>query len=107
MPPPLPEVPWHHHIREEALKDESITTHDIRKGDVVWTTGLRLLVLDDPHETNHPINEYSPTLAVNSRILNWDKVKSLVGGLAGRDAAGNRYWRIQGNGLARWTREVQ
>ena len=88
-------------------KYEDITTHDIRKGDIVWNFGMRLQIVSEPTQTNHPINEYSPTLAATAVITNWDEVKDFVGNLAEVDAEGNRTWGVQGNGLARWSREVQ
>ena len=88
-------------------KYEHITTHDIRKGDIVWSDGMRLQIVTEPRVTNHPVNEYSPTLAATAVITNWDAVKGYVGNLAEVDAEGNRTWVVQGNGLRQLSREVQ
>ncbi|AMS01076.1 hypothetical protein SEA_ARCHERNM_82 [Mycobacterium phage ArcherNM] len=85
---------------------EEISTHDIKLGDIVWHFGMRLRIVSEPRETNHPKNEYSPTLAADSIIENWDEVKDFVGNLATVDDQGIRHWGVQGNGLARWSREV-
>ncbi|ASR86538.1 hypothetical protein SEA_CHANGELING_86 [Mycobacterium phage Changeling] len=86
---------------------EEITTHDIRLGDIVWSFGMRLEIVTEPQETNHPKNEYSPTLWSRAIITNWDDVKDFVGNLADTDDEGNKTWAVQGNGLARWSREVK
>lgn len=85
---------------------EEVNTHAIKCGDVVWMSGLRLRVISEPKVTNHPVNEYSPTLAADAVIENWDDVKSYVGNLSEVGADGLRHWSVQGNGLARWSREV-
>lgn len=85
---------------------EDITTHDLRKGDVVYSFGMRLRIVTEPTQTRHPVNEYGPTLAATAVITNWDEVKDFVGGLAEVDAEGNRTWVVQGNGLRRMSREV-
>jgi hypothetical protein len=88
------------------MPTEAITTHDIKLGDIIWMSGLRLRVATEPRQTNHPINEYSPTLAADAIIENWEDVKSYVGNLATVGEDGLRHWTVQGNGLAQWAREV-
>ncbi|AMS00986.1 hypothetical protein SEA_LOSER_90 [Mycobacterium phage Loser] len=86
---------------------EEITPHDFALGDIVWHFGMRLRIVTEPRETNHPKNEYSPTIAARAVIENWDDVKDFVGNLADVDSEGRRTWTVQGNGLARYSREVK
>lgn len=85
---------------------ESISPHDFKRGDIITHYGMRLRIVTEPRETNHPINEHSPTISAQAVIENWEDVKDFVGNLAEVDASGNRMWTVQGNGLARYSRKV-
>lgn len=111
------------------MRTETITTHDIRVGDRIASNGMVLLVDREPHQTNHPVGEYSPTLATAAVIENWAELQAqaadghltarFIVGLASDDMSphGPRprnglqpyaepRWAIQGNGLARWARII-
>ena len=86
---------------------ESISPHDFKLGDIISHYGMRLRIATEPRETTiHPIDEASPTISAQAVIENWEEVKDFVGSLAEVDANGNQMWTVQGNGRARYSREV-
>lgn len=112
------------------MKTESITTHDIRVGDLILNYGMRIRVDQEPQQTNHPVNEWSPTLATAAVIENWDEmveasktdisVAGFIVGMVRGDMSPDGLrprnglepyteprWVIQGNGLARWPRAIE
>jgi hypothetical protein len=113
-------------------KYETITTHDIRQGDIIWSNGMRLLIDSEPQVSKaHPVTDYGgECIWVKALITNWDEivadadefpggVSSMVRSFVRDDMAPNGHaarngrrlteprWTIQGNGLADWAREVQ
>jgi hypothetical protein len=101
---------------------ETITTHDIRKGDILRSDGMDLLIDIEPRQTSHRVTEYGgKTFATAARVLNWDEVQAtgdrLLVSFIKSDMAPDSHrtrnglapyteprWTIQGNGLAQWAR---
>lgn len=113
-------------------KYEPITTHEIRKGDTIYSDLMVLYVDSEPQVSKaHPVTDYGGECKyVNALILNWDEIVATAdefpGGVASMirhfvrdDMAENGYaarngrrlteprWTIQGNGLARWARVIK
>lgn len=85
---------------------ESISTHDLKPGDIVLRHGMRLrLNGEGTVSRSHPTNEYSPTLWWNAEILNIDDVRADPTHAVPRSWIADGRWTVQGNGLARWTVE--
>jgi len=82
---------------------ENVSTHDLKDGDVIHRYGMRIQITGPGKVTNHPTNEYSPTLWWDGQILNIGEVRDT--GYIPRSWIGDGRWTIQGNGLARWTVE--
>ena len=108
---------------------ETITTHDIRVGDVILSNGMRLRVDHEPRQTDHPVDAAGITLVTDAVIENWDElvqraesdkwVAGFIVNIVRSDMSptGHRArnalapyaeprWTIQGNGWAHWTREI-
>jgi hypothetical protein len=111
------------------MRTETVTTHDIRVGDRIASQGMVLLVDREPHQTRHPVNEYSPTLATAAVIENWAELVAMateghstaqfIVHMVSNDMSphGHRArndlppyteprWTIQGNRLAHWARII-
>jgi hypothetical protein len=88
----------------------TVTTHDLRPGDVVLTHGMRVEIpADGMTVANTGPDNYAPTLWASGRVLNPDDVARdrivPVAWLYDDHRGGQRSeprWTIQGNGLARW-----
>ena len=107
------------------MKYETITTHEIRLGDVLYAHGMRLLVDQAPQQSKaHPADGYGGAcMFTSARVLNWDEVQAHGDGLLvkfilsdmsptgdrarnGREPYDVPRWTIQGNGLAQWARLI-
>jgi hypothetical protein len=104
---------------------ETITTHDIRQGDVILSHGMELLIDREVIESKaHGVTEYGGACFYTSAlVLNWEEVQAngddlLVSfirsdmspdGLAARNGRRNTEprWTIQGNKLAQWARLIK
>ncbi|QDF18480.1 hypothetical protein SEA_RACHALY_85 [Mycobacterium Phage Rachaly] len=105
---------------------ETITTHQLREGDVILNHGMRLRVDGEPRVSKaHPVDTDDPsrghTVYYPALIENWDAlveasetdkwIAGFIVGLVRSDLREGRIteprWTIQGNGWARWAREVQ
>ncbi len=104
---------------------ETITTHDIRKGDILRSDGMDLLIDSDPQVSKaHPVTDYGGACVyVAARVLNWEEVQATGDRLlvsfikSDMSPTGDRArngkapydvprWTIQGNGLAQWARVI-
>lgn len=90
-----------------TTRTETVTTHDLREGDVVHCHGLRVK-LGPVFQTRHPItNDGGATFASKGEVLNneylaTDAGRQLFGGIL----MVGETWTVQGNGWATWEREV-
>lgn len=85
-------------------KVTTVTTPDLRVGDVVHVYGLLVQVVEALHQTRHPVDRNGPTWATQAVITNpeylaTDAGRYLFGGILPRGAT---TWTIQGNVLATW-----
>ena len=97
-------------------KHETITTHDIRQGDIILSHGMVLLVDSEPRVSKgHGVTEYGGECKVtDALVLNWEEVQAtgdalLVSFIRSdmRDRYNEPRWTIQGNGLAQWARVIE
>ncbi len=107
------------------FKHETITTHDIRPGDIILSHGMVLLVDSEPRVSKgHGVTEYGGECKVTAAlVLNWEEVQATADALlvsfirddmapdghAARNGRRNTEprWTIQGNGLAQWARVIE
>lgn len=96
---------------------EFVTTHELREGDVVYDDGMVLLI-DQPIVDSDQDNYAPPVRWTSALITNWDEITDpFIRRHAGSDMwdkdlrewrwVETRRWTIQGNGNARWSREVR
>lgn len=80
----------------------TVTTHELREGDVVHAHGLRVLI-DAPMRVSksHPTTPDSPTLYLRALVIERDP-ESAVPLAWTTEPDGSQRWTIQGNGLAQW-----
>jgi len=104
---------------------ETITTHDIRQGDVIYSHGMELLIDQEVVQSKgHAVTEYGGACFwTAARVLNWEEVQATGDGLlvrfiradmapdghAARNGRRNTEprWTIQGNRLAQWARLIK
>lgn len=103
---------------------ETITTHDIRKGDVILSHGMVLLIDSEPQVSKaHPVTDYGGAcIYVHALVTNWAEVQAAgdtfiasfirddMSPTGHRARNGRQFteprWAIQGNGLAQWARRI-
>lgn len=106
------------------MKIESVTTHDIREGDLILNHGMRLRVDQEIHRSkSHAVHddERGACVFTHALIENWDCLvedaktdRQIAGFIVRRVEEGLRdgrhtepRWSIQGNGLAHWSRVIE
>ena len=113
-------------------KYETISTHDIKQGDIIQSNGMVLLVDTEPLVSKaHPVTDYggeciwTPAVVVNFAELeasadDGHSIDRFIVGIVKSDMADDGHrarngrapyteprWTIQGNGLARWSRLIE
>jgi hypothetical protein len=85
---------------------EVVNTPALRNGDIVLTWGMRVK-LSNRTETQY--GDELPVIHFDGLVTNPDEVIPYIVNKSMRTREGwepGTYWAIQGNGFARWTREV-
>ncbi|WP_280245451.1 hypothetical protein [Nocardia abscessus] len=89
---------------------EYVSTDRLRQGDVLLHHGMRL-VIDQPIESYDSAGTGEKVYRTAARIDNWDQLveraktdRTIAGFIVSQSP--NQRWAIQGNRLARWTREI-
>lgn len=106
-PPPL---------QEDTIMDsttESVTTHDLREGDIVRHYGMRILIDSRGQDAGHPdYPERGATVWFHGTVLNPSQVNADLVPVGWRSSDSctrcerGQHWQIQGNRRATWAREV-
>jgi hypothetical protein len=81
-------------------RHETVTTDELRVGDVVLTHGARCRIfqIDEYYTAGRPVfaclsHVLNPDDGADAWIVHWEQLDG--------------YWNIQGNSLARWCREIR